>query len=255
MDTIDKVSEDSLKRIGWIVTNVVLTLANATGETAFQLASETVSRSLIRIEEAKREAIEELFKKKHDPEIKDKSESLAKELEKTASHYMNKIEHLAWREQEAVKSVTKLGESPELVVSLDGYCRDVKSLADREIARIRETLSFISKSSGFILPVEPEQAKPGEELRVIPKRLFKGTLDYSVLKKTLSEKELDWYEEAREKDQDFDKKRAEALNFIDGKRSVYHIAKSVSAEYGEIDPERVLKFLQDLEKAKLVQLS
>jgi DNA-binding PadR family transcriptional regulator len=59
----------------------------------------------------------------------------------------------------------------------------------------------------------------------------------------------------REKDQDFDKKRAEVLNFIDGKRSVYQIAKSVSAEYSEIDPERVLKFLRDLEKAKLVQLT
>jgi hypothetical protein len=255
MDTVDKVSEDSLKRVGWIATNSVLTLANATGATAFQLASETASRSLIRIEEAKQEAVEELFKKKQDPKLKDKPDTLAKELERTASYYINRIEHFAWREQEAVKSVRRLGESPELATSLKEHCRDIESLANREIARVQETLSFIAKISALILPIQPERAEPVEELGVIPKRLFKGTLDSSVLKKTLSEKELEWYEEVREKDEDFDKKSAEVLNFINGKRSVYEIAKAVSAEYSETSPEHVLKFLRDLQKAKLVQLS
>jgi len=53
MDTIDKVSEESLKRVGWIAASAALTLANATFETAFQLASETASKGMIRIEEAK----------------------------------------------------------------------------------------------------------------------------------------------------------------------------------------------------------
>jgi DNA-binding PadR family transcriptional regulator len=59
----------------------------------------------------------------------------------------------------------------------------------------------------------------------------------------------------RETDGDFDKKSAEILNFMNGKRSVYEIVKAVSAEYSETNPEHVLKFLRDLEKAKLVELS
>ena len=255
MDTIDKVSEDSLKRVGWIAINAALTLANATFETAFQLASETASRGIIRIEEAKREAVKTLFKKKQDPRLKNKPEELAKELERTSSHYKNRIEHFAWREQEAVKSVRRLGESPELNTLLSEHCRDIEGRADQALANLQETLSFIAKTSALTLPSQPEHAEPRKELRVIPRRLFKGTLDSNVLKKTLSEKELEWYEEVREKDVDFDKKSAEVLNFMNGKRSVYDIVRAVSAEYSETNPEHVLKFLQDLEKAKLVNLS
>lgn len=59
----------------------------------------------------------------------------------------------------------------------------------------------------------------------------------------------------REKDEDFDKKSAEVLNFMNGKRSIYEIVKAVSAEYSETNPEHVVKLLQDLEKAKLVEIS
>jgi hypothetical protein len=255
LDTIDKVSEDSLKRVGWIVTNAALTLANATFETAFQLASETASKGMIRIEEAKREAVEELFKKKQDPKLKNKPEELAAELERAASYFKNRIEHFAWREQEAVKSVRRFGESPELNTSLNEHCRDLEGLANQELAKLQETLSFIAKTSVLVLPSQPEHVEPDKELRLVPNRLFKGTLDSSILKKTQSEKELDWYEEVREKDADFDKKSTEVLNFMNGKRSVYEIVKAVSAEYGKTDPEHVLKFLRDLEKAKLVELS
>jgi aminopeptidase YwaD len=192
MDTIDKVSEDSLRRVGWIVANATLTLANATFETAFQLASETASKGMIRIEEAKRKAVEELFKRRQDPKLKDKPEELVRELERTASHYKNRIEHFAWREQEAVKSVRRLGESPELNASLSEHCRNIADLANQEIARLQETLSFIAKTSLLTLPSQPEHPEPDKGLRIVPKRLFKGTLDSSVLKKTLSEKELEW---------------------------------------------------------------
>jgi len=255
MDTIDKVSADSLKRVGWIATNATLTLANATFETAFQLASETASKGIVRIEEAKREAVKELFKKRQDPKFKDKPEELARELDRTTSHYKNKIEHFAWREQEAVKSVRRLGESPELNASLSLHCRNIADIATQELAKLQETLNFIAKTSALTIPRQHEQAQPDREFRLVPKRLFKGPLDSNLLKKTLSEKELEWYEKMREKDVDFDKKSAEVLNFMNGKRRIYEIVKAVSAEYSETDPEHVLKFVRDLEKTKLVELS
>ena len=255
MDTIDKVSEDSLRRVGWIVTNAALILANSTFETAFQLASATASRGAIRIEEAKQEAVEELFKKRQDPELKNKPEELAIELGRIASHYKNRIEHFAWREQEAVKSVKRLGGSPEMDALLSEHCRDLERLANQELAKLQQALNFIAKASVLNLPSQGESAEAGRDLRKIPRRLFKGTLNSGVLKKTLSEKELEWYEDVREKDGDFDKKSAEVLNFMNGKRSILEIVKAVSAEYSETNPEHVLKLLQDLEKAKLVEIS
>ena len=44
----------------------------------------------------------------------------------------------------------------------------------------------------------------------------------------------------------------EALNFVDGKKSVLDIAKAVSAEYGPIDPQSVFSFFKVLEKAQLL---
>ena len=254
MDTIDKVSEDSLKRVGWIATNVMLTLANANFETAFQLASETASKGIIRIEEAKREAVEELFKERKDPKLRDKPEELARELERTASYYKNRIEHFAWREQEAVKSVRRLGDNTELDASLIVLCRNISDIATQELVRLQETLSFIAKASALTLPDQHEQAGSSKEFSVVPKRLFKGPLDSNVLRKALDEKELEWYEEVRKTDVDFDKKTAEVLNFMNGKRSIYEIALAVSAEYSETNPHHVLKFLLDLEKSKLVEL-
>jgi aminopeptidase-like protein len=254
MDTLDKVSEDSLKRVGWIATNVMLTLANATFETAFQLAHETASRGIVRIEEANQEAVEELFKKRQNPRLRDKPEELARELKRTASFHKNRIEHFAWREQEAVKSVRRLGESAELNASLSVLCRNIADIATQELARLQEALSFVAKASALTLSNQNGQAESNKELSVVPKRLFKGPLDSNVLRKTLSEKELEMYEEVRKIDEDFDKKTAEVLNFMNGKRSIYEIVLAVSAEYSETNPEHVLKFLRDLEKSKLVEL-
>ncbi len=44
----------------------------------------------------------------------------------------------------------------------------------------------------------------------------------------------------------------EALNFVDGKKSVHDIALAVSAEYGPTDIQQVHDFFRLLEKAGLV---
>jgi hypothetical protein len=253
MDTIDKVSADSLKRVGWIATVAALTLANATSETAFLLADQTASRGMARIEEPRREAVEEFFKKKSDEKFRGKQEDLAKELLKTAWHYRNKIEHIAWREQQAVKSVKRLGESEGLDAFLHKSCEDIAGLGKKEIMRIMQALNFVAEVSGLTIPAKLEETEAIEGLgKLVPKRLFKGTFDTAVLKKELGEKEFEWYQEMDKKDVDLSKKVAEVLNFMDGRRSVYDIVKAVSAEYSETDPKHIMKFLRDMEKVKLV---
>jgi hypothetical protein len=253
MDTIDKVSEDSLKRVGWITTLAALTLANATAETAFQLANQTASKGIIRIEEAAQKGVEELFKKKEDPKLKDKPAELAKELAKTAFYYKNKIEHIMQREQQAIKSVKRLGENPELNTLIDKLCEEIANRAEQKTMRLEEVLSFIARTLTLTILTKVEETEADTDLkRLIPKRLFKGTLNFDLLRKALGEKEYEWYQEIDEKDRDFGNKAAEFVNFMDGKRNAYGILKTVSAEYSETSPEHVLKFLRDLEKASLI---
>ena len=45
----------------------------------------------------------------------------------------------------------------------------------------------------------------------------------------------------------------EALNFVDGQRSILDIAKAVSAEYGRINVQDVYDFFSVLERAELVK--
>jgi hypothetical protein len=44
----------------------------------------------------------------------------------------------------------------------------------------------------------------------------------------------------------------EALNFVDGRRSVLDISDALSAEFGPVDPGEVLDFFKVLERAELI---
>jgi len=251
MDTIDKVSEDSLKRVGWVATVAALTLANATHEDIFTLAHQTASKGMTRIMETSVEAVKELIEKKTQT-TKDEKNKLANELAKTAAYYTSKIEHVVWREQQSVKSVKRLGEHPELTTLIDKHCEDIRNLGKSETRKLEETLNFIAKTSAIKLEKLEETQADQEAKRLAPKKMFKGTLNDDVLKKAIGEEEYEWYELIDDKDEDFSKKMAEILNFMDGKRNAHDIIKAVSAEYSPTDPENVMKFLKDLKKAKLV---
>ena len=250
MDTIDKVSEDSLRRVGWITAVAALTLADAAVEDAFLFANQTASQGMISIKEAGKQAVEELSRKKQDPKLKQNSEELAKELAKTGASYTNRLNHIVWREQEAVKSVKRIDASAELNTFLNAQCEEIRELGKKETRKLEETLDFLAKKSGLTLPILPEMG--GELKKLVPMRLFKGTFDFGSLKKALGEKEYKWYQDVRDKDTQFSKKTPEILNFMDGQRNALEIMNSVSAEYNETDPEHVLKFLRDLEKLKLI---
>jgi len=252
MDTIDKVSADSLKRVGWVTTVAAITLANADAEEATLLTSLTSSRALARIEEAQREAIQALYEKKDDPKTKTNKRELAKALAKASASSKAKIEHMMWREKQAVKSVKRLAQSPYLDSLIQKCTKEIESAGKRALSRIDEAFAFIAKTHS--LPqVEIRETKLEKQARaIVPKRLFKGTLDPDMFKRLLGEEEFKWYEEKARKDTKFPMKRAEILNFMDGKRTLHDIVKAVSAEYTPITFEDALKLIKDLEKTKLI---
>lgn len=255
MDTIDKVSEDMLKRVGWITTVATLTLASANHEVILQMANLTASRGISRIAETGNEAITKVIQVTK-PKAKGKQKPKAGELARTAGYFRTKIEHVVWRETEAVKSVRRLGVHPELTTYVDACCNDLVRQGKRETAKLESTVEFAAKLSATRTPTAPPpETKTEKELkRLVPKRTFKGTLCIDVLEEGLGDAEFDWYREIDEKDEDFGKKMAEAVNFMDGKRSGYDILKAVSSEYTPTDPDYMLKFLRDLQKTKLIAI-
>ena len=197
-------------------------------------------------------ACDEFLRKREERTSERKNGQLSRELVEIVGRYRNKIEHVLWREQQAVKSVTRLGENPELQAILDDCCEDLRDAGQRVTSRIEEAVNIVARASGVILSTAKADDENAELKKLVPKRLFRGTLGLEFLRKGLGETEFEWYQEIDEKDADFSKKAAEILNFMDGKRSLYEILKAVSAEYSDTKPEYASKFVRDLEKLKLV---
>jgi len=243
-DTIDKVSEDSLKRVGWITAVAALTLANADNQNTFLLATQTTQKGKARLAEAANEAAQELDKNKLKPE----------QLAKTLQYYKDQLQHIVWRETQAVQSVKRLAKTPSLTRIIEQCCQDLATLGQKETERIEQAAHYIAKTQNKTIPKLKETETDKQAKKLKPRRLFKGTLSGDAFKKALGEKEYEWYEEMDDKDPDFSKKMAEILNFMDGKRTAHDINRAVSAEYSPTSIEHVLKYLHDLEKTKFITL-
>jgi hypothetical protein len=255
MDTIDKVSPESLKRVGWITTLATLTLANADTDEAVYLLNQTCSRGQTRIQKAQHQATQELYEKAHDPKTKTNPQQQAQELTKTAQHHKNKIEHITQREKQALQSVKRLADTPELDALIRKFTKDTEETGNRAIARVHETVLFISKSLSITLPAQIEETDAEKQAKtIIPTRLVKCTLDMDTFKKLIGAEQYKWYEETGEKDLKQGLKQFEILNFMNGTRNVYEIVQAVSAEYGETNMEHALRFIKDLEKTGFVTL-
>lgn len=255
-DTSDKVSASTLKRIGWITTIATLTLANADKEEAYAMAIQTYTSGIARLQTALKEVTQTLLETKNNPEHKANSKKLAQTLARTAQQHRNKIEHVARRETQAVKSTEKLASSPELKSLVRRLSKNIATQAKQALKQIRQTLKLIEKTTGTKIPEKP-RLTPAEKQasKVIPKRMFKGTLSWETLsRKTLSPKDYEWYMKITRKDKQFNRKLAEILNLADGRRSLQQIINAVSAEYTSTNPKHALKILRHLQKQNLVAL-
>jgi hypothetical protein len=257
MDTIDKVSSSSLRRIGWITSVGILTLANADTNESILFANQTLQRGLSRIKKAGSEALQALLNTKNGLKFKRNPEELAKSLLKIAQVYEDKLKHIVWREEEAIKSVKRLAASADLDVFIADCLREISTCRKHELAKVEKILSFISKERELKISERLEETVNEKKAKnIIPQRLFKGTLSTpDVIRKELTEKEYEWFEEMTNKDIHFEKKMKELLNFMDGKRNLGNIINAVSTEYGEFKIEDTLRFLKNLEKLKLVSIS
>jgi len=248
MDTIDNVSEDSLRRVGWTVAVSALTLADADTRTAHALASMACSEGMRRISEAVAAAVKVLYGAK--------GESVsAAELDKLAGHHAKRLEHIIRRETLAVRSVCRLfGEGAEPDDFIQAQMTAVGEHGSRELTRLEKTIGAASdrpskprRDSERLSKVEKEA------MAIVPRRRFKGTIESETMSEKLGEERYGWYSEVEDKDSHFSRKMYELVNLIDGKRTVYDMTRFVSAEYGRTDQKDVLRFFADLKAIGFVK--
>ncbi len=247
MDTIDKVSETSLRRVGWITAVTILKMADVNEDAAFYLASLTSSRGLARIAQAGEKASEELFAAREDKE-KGRPAELAEMIE----FHSDRIDHIVRREQTAVRSVRDLCDTALLEDFLEQQAGMLADAGRIEHEKLDGTVAAFKNTLGTKIVGHVPSGAERVSSRLFPKRLFKGSLDWTLLRDFLGEEGFKAYKKIEEKDSKFMSKTSAILFFVDGKRSVTDIAKAVGAESGPTDLSHVLTYLRDLERMKLV---
>jgi hypothetical protein len=215
MDTIDKVSVDSLKRVGWITTVAALTLANADAEETYFLANEVYARGSGRILKAEREAVEAVMSVRNSGKPGSGHSEFVNQLIRTANKQRYRIEHVANREKVAVQSVKRLGRSSEVNAVVEDFARNLLDVGEQARARFDAVFEFVAKSAR--VPVRKrlkESSVESKAKRLKPKRLFKGTLSFETLRSSFGDEAYSWYQLQFEKDINLRRKIAEMVNYM-----------------------------------------
>lgn len=249
-DTIDKVSEDSLRRVGWIAAVSALTLADADSETVHALAVLTASEGMKRVSAAVLQASSELMDAKRPGKGKGARAGLAR----LAMYHRSRVSRAVSRDVGSVLSLKRLDPAAASDAFVEGQAAAVSEHGSRELSRLNAVIDSVvgEKASSALMRKGHSEAEERAK-DIVPKRLFKGSLDSSYLEELLGDKRSKWLRDAQNKDEYFSKKTYEVVNLMDGERDLCEITEAVSAEYGPTDIAEITRFVEDLRAARLVK--
>ncbi len=255
MDTIDRVSEDSLRRIGWIATVGALELASAGSEMVTLMIALTASGGASRIKSAGVDAAKRLIVASGNP-MKESKRDLAIEMVRIYNEARTRIVHAEKREKDAVTSALRFGANKNTCALARRCQAELEVVAGQEASKLDEILRSVAEGAQVRIPERLPETKAIRELRkIVPRKPFPGTLSGDMLKDRVGRKGLEAIENMSDKDRDFENKIVEALNFMDGRRTAAEIMDAVTSEYGRTDADDMLRILKDLEKAKLIEFA
>ncbi len=139
-------------------------------------------------------------------------------------HPANTVAHTAAWERQAVESVLRYHDSPNV--------REAVASWNSRLANLEASMAV-----DFVRIVGPTDDR-------VPTRLTRGPLDFGLPASRLDSEAAAWYASP-----DFPlsaEARFELVNFIDGERSVTAIGNALSAEFGPVPTAAVGRYLEDL---------
>jgi aminopeptidase-like protein len=239
LDSIDKVDASELRRVCSIALGSTIYLAGAQEPEAKDMARLITRNGLGRLAADYYDALRAVAAADNGGKLFD-----------AAKQAMNVIERSTAREKEAVYSATRFGQGPEFKNEIAGFLINLDALGRLFKTEVGKTY----RSLCLKFKVQPQEIAPTQDEKkffdVVPVRAesFVCPLETDYLVEKLGS---DAVGQIRLRGN----AAYEALNFVDGKRSVYDITKAVSAEYGPQKVEDIFGFFQVLEKAELVKLT
>lgn len=238
LDTMDKVDASELRRVCFIALGSSYFMAHAAESEAKDMSRIISRNGLARLSADYYDSLGFMLDAKNPDDLLD----LYKQV-------LNVIEHSAKREMQSVLSTVVFAENEQAKKWIENSTGNLRTL--RSTFKIEAQKHFKNLSQQFgVKPQAIQQSAEEKALsRIVPVRdeNFIGPLqtDWLVGKlgsEVLEEIKLQGYSSY------------EALNFVDGYRSILDIKKAVSAEYGPIKLQDVLSFFRVLERAGLVTL-
>jgi hypothetical protein len=239
LDTPDKVDPSELRRVCFITLGSLCYMANAMETEARETARLIVRNGIGRLSENYYDTQATVFAADSSPKLFD-----------AYKQTLNVIEHGTRREKEAVLATLKFAQSPVLKAEVSGLTKNLDLLGTgfkAEAMKIYTALCEKFKAKPEVVSQGPEEKKFSG---VVPVRdtnfICPLEMDYLVEKlgaDVVGQIKLRGYT------------AYEALNFVDGKRSILEIVNAVSAEYGSQKAQDVLDFFSVLEKAGLLKLT
>lgn len=235
LDTMDKVDASELRRVCTIALATMTYLASANDQDATAMALLVSRNGMGRVAADYHDALAGLLAAREPDAAREALRALDSE-----------VTHAAWREGEAVRSARAFASAPASAAAIEELAGSVERLA----------ASLKTEAANRVAPAKPARhaARAGEApadpmARIVPVRSpdFVCPLDASYLEERLGAGA------SRDVRLNGDEPY-EALNFVDGKRSVADIARSVTAALSPVSADDVLAYFELLERAGLVSL-
>jgi len=238
LDTPDKVDASELRRVCFIGLGSTYYLANASEKETGEM-SRLISRN----------GLSRLSGDYYDVLPKMENAEKKEDLHKAYKQVANVIEHSGRREIQSVLSARIFAKDLKVIKEVESVTQNLQALS----SAFKKESEEIYKALCGKLGAKPQPIALTQEekslSRIVPLRAenFVCPLQMDYLMEKLGREML-------EKIRLRGYAAYEALNFVDGKRSILDIARAVSAEYGPLNVQDVNDFFKILEKAELAKL-
>jgi aminopeptidase-like protein len=239
LDTPDKVDPSELRRVCFTALGSTYYMANAAEKEAKDMALLITRNGISRMSQDYYDSLS-LMHRADD----------AKKLHSAYEQVLNVIEHSLQREIQAVRSTRIFVKEEKTIKEIQGYTENLSELGNNFRAEAQKFYSGLCRTLGIKLKPITLTAEEKRLQRIVPLRSkdFVCPLQSEYVEEKLGQGVLGQI-----------KLRGyaayEAVNFADGKKSLYDIARAVSAEFGPVDAKDVEVFFKILEKAGLFRLN
>jgi aminopeptidase-like protein len=238
LDTPDKVDASELRRVCFIALGSMYYMANASEEEAKEMARLICRNGLARLSADYFDSLTVMCK------------ASPADLQKTYKQLLNVIEHSTQRELDAILATSVFAKNPLYKRDIARLAGNINTLESTFRSDAEKTYKDLCRQNSQ-KPLSISLTQEEKDLRdIVPIRSedFVCPLQESYVTEKLGPDAL--------KDAQLPRYAAyEALNYVDGQRSVLDISRAVSAEYGSVDLKKILAYFRVLKSAGLIHLN